>query len=344
MWRFVLAVSLLCCSSDASVTCKDENGGQVDWFILYKAPYQRGQLTGLEYIYIGPDKVLRRNSKLINDPRGILANTLRPIFTSTMPKDFGFISYSDQPPDGRSVSNTHGHSKGVVMVDKTGDQGVWLLHSTPRFPLRDQNKFWPNGGAANAQTFICVTFKYDQFRAIGKHLQYIGAFPFDDHIPDSFHKELKDARDGVRLPPVSTFQSLTSRGGQLFGSIAKQQSNIVTVGDLYVSIASLPEVNSDLYVQTWLERSGTPAKSFCPPQGKKVQNIESIHVTGLGEWERTKDHSKWCVATDQNRPWTCIADVNRADSQFKRRGGALCIMDKDITDTFSLFVMRAELC
>uniref|UniRef100_A0A4W6BQ84 deoxyribonuclease II n=1 Tax=Lates calcarifer TaxID=8187 RepID=A0A4W6BQ84_LATCA len=262
-----------------------------------KAPYQRGQLTGLEYIYIGPDKVLRRNSKLINDPRGIL--------------DFGFISYSDQPPDGRSVSNTHGHSKGVVMVDKTGDQGVWLLHSTPRFPLRDQNKFWPNGGAANAQTFICVTFKYDQFRAIGNVL----------------HNFIFTVSSQRSLCDLSFKYSLSNISPVL----------LLTVGDLYVSIASLPEVNSDLYVQTWLERSGTPAKSFCPPQGKKVQNIESIHVTGLGEWERTKDHSKWCVATDQNRPWTCIADVNRADSQFKRRGGALCIMDKDITDTFSLF-------
>uniref|UniRef100_A0A4W6EL98 Deoxyribonuclease-2-alpha n=1 Tax=Lates calcarifer TaxID=8187 RepID=A0A4W6EL98_LATCA len=292
-----------------------------------KAPYQRGQLTGLEYIYIGPDAHGKVTKRTGTDIKGILANTLRPIFTSTMVSvtDFGFISYSDQPPDGRSVSNTHGHSKGVLMVDKTGDQGVWLLHSTPRFPLRDQNIFWPNGGAANAQTFICVTFKYDQFRAIGNSMK-----PTCPHVyPLTFGRSSQRS-----LCDLSFKYSLSNISPVL----------LLTVGDLYVSIASLPEVNSDLYVQTWLERSGTPAKSFCPPQGKKVQNIESIHVTGLGEWERTKDHSKWCVATDQNRPWTCIADVNRADSQFKRRGGALCIMDKDITDTFSLFVMRAELC
>lgn len=52
-------------------------------------------------------------------------------------------------------------------MDKTGT-GLWLLHSTPRFPYtRDQNHFWPPSGNKNAQTFICVTFPYDEFRKIG---------------------------------------------------------------------------------------------------------------------------------------------------------------------------------
>ncbi|XP_067340906.1 plancitoxin-1-like [Channa argus] len=32
MWRLVLTVPLLCCSSEASVTCRDENDGEVDCF------------------------------------------------------------------------------------------------------------------------------------------------------------------------------------------------------------------------------------------------------------------------------------------------------------------------
>lgn len=65
-------------------------------------------------------------------------------------------------------------------------------------------------------------------------------------------------------------------------------------------------------------------------------NIQMIN-TGkykLGQWESTNDHSKWCVSTNQNRPWTCIADVNRADTQFSRHGGALCINNKIITKMF----------
>uniref|UniRef100_A0A0E9PSY3 Uncharacterized protein n=1 Tax=Anguilla anguilla TaxID=7936 RepID=A0A0E9PSY3_ANGAN len=41
MWRVVLTVSLLwwgICSSEAKVTCKNENDHEVDWYILYKVP------------------------------------------------------------------------------------------------------------------------------------------------------------------------------------------------------------------------------------------------------------------------------------------------------------------
>ncbi|XP_049909868.1 plancitoxin-1-like [Epinephelus moara] len=176
MWRFVLTVSLLCWRSEGTVTCRDKNNGIVDWYIIYKAPTQTPSLTGLEYLYIdstGMTKMVPStpNYKSIKDPNGVLANTLRPLFTPirSMPQDFGFISYSDQPPGGHAAQ-MFGHSKGVLMVNKTGT-GVWLLHSTPRFPFRrDPTHFWPGTGARNAQTFICVTFSYDMFRNIGNEL------------------------------------------------------------------------------------------------------------------------------------------------------------------------------
>ncbi len=141
------------------------------------------------------------------------------------------------------------------MVDKTST-GVWLLHSTPQFPFRrDPNHFWPSSGEKHAQTFICVTFPYNQFSHIGNelsyktlyiytfvlelnvtecvtlfsgsHLQYIGAFPFEHDVPADFHQELKDAVNWVQRPPSNNFQPLTSTdpsGAYTFYSIAKQES------------------------------------------------------------------------------------------------------------------------
>ena len=57
----------------------------------------------------------------------------------------------------------------MMEKDKTG---LWLLHSTPRFPKIGQS-FWPKSGTKNAQTFICVTFNYDQFKAIGNPSSYL---------------------------------------------------------------------------------------------------------------------------------------------------------------------------
>ncbi|XP_039636430.1 deoxyribonuclease-2-beta-like [Perca fluviatilis] len=195
MWRILLMVSLLCWSADGQhVTCKNEKDQPVDWYIIYKAP------AGLEYIYIdsaGKKKETSKDhNKLIDHPDGVLANTLRPIFTPSTPDNFGFITYSDQPPPiGTGPASKFGHSKGVVMMNKD-ETGVWLSHSTPQFPFtRDQNNFYPPSGAMNAQTFICVTFNYNQFQHIGQHLLDIAAFPFDHHIPDRFHKELIDVTE-----------------------------------------------------------------------------------------------------------------------------------------------------
>lgn len=50
-------------------------------FIIYKAPAVQS-MNGLRYIYIDSNGATETpNNKLINDPGGILANTLRPLFT-----------------------------------------------------------------------------------------------------------------------------------------------------------------------------------------------------------------------------------------------------------------------
>lgn len=60
----------------------------INRYILYKAPEQN-VLTGLEYIYMdsggkrkmSPASVSPASYKPINHPQGVLANTLRPLFT-----------------------------------------------------------------------------------------------------------------------------------------------------------------------------------------------------------------------------------------------------------------------
>lgn len=52
-------------------------------YIIYKTPRSQ-QLTGLDYIYMDSTGVIETtpNNKGINHPDGILANTLKPLFTS----------------------------------------------------------------------------------------------------------------------------------------------------------------------------------------------------------------------------------------------------------------------
>ncbi|XP_023188831.1 deoxyribonuclease-2-beta-like isoform X2 [Xiphophorus maculatus] len=349
MWSFLLVFGLLCWGSHGSVTCKDDSDAEVDWYILYKMPYNvptpNEPTTGTEYFYMDSKG---RNLELnnINSANSALGNTLRPLFRSirNMDETFGFISYSDQPPGCDAKPNRFGHSKGLVMVDSTST-GVWILHSTPQFPFRrEQNNFWPTSGNRNAQTFICVTFNYNQFTTIGTHLKYINAFPFEHYIPDDFHEELKNVvkwTEGSPYRPDKVEVSmLTSKGNQGFQIFAKQAHNNEEVGDLYRSIAN--NIKSDIYAQTW-RCPDDQSKSYCPSPWSVI-NVEGLRVGNQKTWNPNVDHSKWCVAKDQNKHWTCIADMNRAVSQFKRFGGALCIHLEWVQRHFLRFVNHPQPC
>lgn len=115
--------------------------------------------------------------------------------------------------------------------------------------------------------------------------------------------------------------------------------NLLADGDLYYTIAQL--VNSDVNVQTWGVQRHRKS-SYCSDT-VSVYNIKTIN-TDVGKWDTGSDHSKWCVTRNVTTPWTCIADVNRASSQYTRRGGALCINDERITSMFLKFVKDTENC
>ncbi|MED6295465.1 hypothetical protein CHARACLAT_032158 [Characodon lateralis] len=110
MWSFFLLVGLLCSSCQASVTCKNGDGAQVDWYILYKAP-RMSSTSGSEYIYIDSNGKKQFNN--INSHQGVLARTLQPLFRPirNMEEAFGFIIYSDQPPGCSADPKKFGHSK-----------------------------------------------------------------------------------------------------------------------------------------------------------------------------------------------------------------------------------------
>ncbi|KAL3977015.1 Down syndrome cell adhesion molecule-like protein 1 [Sarotherodon galilaeus] len=326
LWMIVLTVGLLGSHCEGAISCKNENGDNVDWFILYKKP------AGFDYVYIdSTDQNLKENNKVkpVNHQAGFLAHTLKPYFERS--SDFEFVAYNDQPPKGKeekekkTVSSTYGHSKGVVMMDTTNV--VWLLHSTPNFPAGDEsNHFYPDTGKTYAQIFMCVTLKSTESAQIAQHLKDINAYIFKEHK----HKKLKDSSNNPRTLPYHG--DLLSAGGSQFKRFVKQVSKKrdPKEGDLYVTIADT--LQSDLYIQTWRSVSKDPKKRpLSETEKKKLVTITSVK-TAAGEWSCGCDHSKWCVS--ESKDWMCVGDSNREPSQFERPGGALCINNPSVAEAF----------
>ncbi|KAG8003722.1 Plancitoxin-1, partial [Nibea albiflora] len=163
--RLLLIVGILFQGCDSDVKCRNDDGREVDWYILYKLPKMADD--GLSYMYMDESTSgWKLSREKINSKSGTLANTLKPLFDFYDKKqsvNFGYMLYNDQPPNG-TRSASYGHSKGVVMLDE--QTGVWLSHSTPKFPTYRNKDFWPTSGNPNAQTFMCVTYPYSEFKRI----------------------------------------------------------------------------------------------------------------------------------------------------------------------------------
>lgn len=106
-----------------SLTCRNEDGEPVDWFIMYKVPLLQKETSkllssGYSYAFVSGPSVKTSTSrvraffqsdqgegrpeswelsdKLITDNSSILGQTLAPLYQSSVKSSF--VMYNDQPP------------------------------------------------------------------------------------------------------------------------------------------------------------------------------------------------------------------------------------------------------
>ncbi|XP_034002724.1 deoxyribonuclease-2-alpha-like isoform X3 [Trematomus bernacchii] len=249
MMGLLLTVGIVFQLSESRVTCRNDEGNEVDWYILYKLPLGHSD-NGLSYLYMDESTDGWKLSKhTIDSSSGTLANTLEPLLDYYVRKTegFGYILYNDQL-EKKTVSSSYGHSKGVVMLDRA--TGVWLSHSTPKFPTDQSKSFWPESGNVN---------------------------------------------------------------------------------DLYSGLI-VDDMEENLYVKGWGNKGRSVLlPSDCSTPHHHVYNVKKVKLLET-VYNDTQDHSKWCVAPISG--WTCIADLNRHESQKYRGGGAICIKDVAVAKAF----------
>ncbi|XP_048378079.1 deoxyribonuclease-2-alpha isoform X2 [Stegostoma tigrinum] len=318
----VLACLAVTCSvyfAASDISCYDDDGQPVDWFIVYKLPKHVGK-TGLQYMYMdSSSNGWRTGNRLINDTDRAVGGTLQQLYEKSKQQrdQVAYVLYNDQV--NATLTSYGGHTKGIVLLDDV--RGFWLVHSTPFFPPRtDQSYKWPHNGKKNGQSFLCVTYRYDQFKDIGTQLLYNNPHVYDHSIPPSFAKDLVNlnkAATGERLerPP---WQNLYS--GWVAGSF-----------------------QSDLLVQTWPNSAHTLPSNCTMPYS--VYNVKVITFSTYTSFESSMDHSKWCVTRPGSGvKWTCIGDINRDQAQEHRGGGTVCTDDPVVWDSFSSLVTSCEFC
>ncbi|XP_053160124.1 deoxyribonuclease-2-alpha isoform X1 [Hemicordylus capensis] len=344
----ILLFSVALDTVQGGISCYDDSGQPVDWFITYKLPkpHRSPVAEGMRYMYQdGRTQGWVQGRSLMNSTEGAVGRTLQQLYTEAARRqdETAYVLYNDEPPS-KLLFSSKGHTKGVILLDRT--QGFWMLHSTPHFPPSVEEKMysWPHSGLPNGQTFLCITLPYSQFKEIGNQLLYTEPEVYDSSVEGTFAQDfpaLLNASEGqhIQEQPWNSSVTLTTLGGKEFVSFAKFRA---FDDDLYSGWLA-PALASDLYVEFWLRSRGI-LPSNCSGHFR-VYNMEELAFPDPSITFHTMvDHSKWCVGTESDPGWACVGDMNRNEAEEQRGGGALCCRDAAIWKAFRNLVKKYTDC
>merc|ERR1712080_122012 len=134
--------------------------------------------------------------------------------------------------------------------------------------------------------------------------------------------------------------SLSSQAGIHFTSFAKYTD---WDKDLYADLVA-PSLQVPRAVETWPNDPGKMPSRCQPPF--IVENVNEMDFVELDDDDFTTkhDHAKWAISLDVKRPYVCIGDINRMDTQRKRGGGTLCFLNPTVWKTFKNSIKVMEEC
>ena len=333
-----LVVLMTCHQSNAAiVSCRNEDGTELDWFTVYKLP--KDKKADNEYIkkgtayatFTSANENFVLSSTSINSTKSIAGQTLNILyntnFNSTLNK-IGYIMYNDQSPmPDASDSDARAHAKGVIIFDDKNV--VWLVHSVPKFPPAASHagsQYWINPKQCKyGQSMICMSMPISQLDTILKQLKIAWTQVYDFYIPPkhTMSQTLIAFANSSRIKDMpSSKETLTSNKGQQFIALHKSSK---FGADLYRDLVG-PELGSTVFAETWTNGVGTtPSNCSCPNSVFNINSIKLPYIT----FPNSKDHSKIGIVLSGKVPkYLCIGDINRQNSQTERGGGTICINNK----------------
>lgn len=302
---------------------------------MYKLPIMQKQRDvllrrGVGYIYMTSDDVSewKYSKKSINDTNSIPGRTLAPLYNDD--GKLFHILYNDDPPN-IAMSLYWGHTKGAVLFN--GKEGLWLIHSSPRFPIEPvtektingtngpekvsikNNYFYPPSAVKFGQSFLCISLPASQMNALGLQLMYNRPRIYSSEIPQLVKNNFPNLtsaaeKEYVKKAPWFNKISLKSKSGTEFISYAKaRQFNKELYSDWVAA-----DLQSDMLVETWSNGAGE-LPSNCKNKFQ-VLDVKEVAVKlnqndTFVKFKNSQDHSKWAVTSEQNNTVVCIGDINR---------------------------------
>mgnify|MGYP000904092074 FL=1 len=325
---FFLAIA----SGVHALDCLDSSGHSIAWWAKIKLP---GNLHTAAHLYYDArdDSAKSQNfkafSKSVDDAGTALYRTLDQL--NSIPRSsVKILAFNDEFPSGKTFSG-RAHAKGVVAYDPKTQTGFYLMHSTPKYPAIDNNKVnpkIPKTGLIYGQNYMCITIGANGLAAVLSSLSV--------SQPNVYY-------DNGKLTPKTANQNSIINAipirmnGQRIEHISKSPSYQEY---LYSTIIG-PHFGVNLAVESWSHPVEPP---LCTGKYTCV-NVNQVKYNNQITWNVGQDHSKWAVSVGSQRRVACFGDINRAASQKKRGGGALCFDgNSNLYYALSNFIVQKDQC
>jgi len=250
-----------------------------------------------------------------------------------------WILFNDEPPsdDPKEVGadpEGSAHAKGAVCWNDT--QLIYLLHSVPKFPMRDEahaNTFVPkripDAETIYGQSFCSLLLPIEQLDVLFTHLHLDDPLVYERNDPA--HKWGKR----TRLPAGS---DLITHVEEFYKCPDDSDACAVTI-DL---ISKSAKWNQCLFADYISSHYGP---LLCETWGRSWRSntdtaIAAQEVTWKDgtSYHSSQDHSKWACSSEENGAWCGVFDGNFMTSQKKRGFGGVIIHCKPLADSFKKMV------
>ena len=355
--------------------CINDAGKAVDSWLIIKKP------KGIEYFYYDSyEKSFKTSPNSLNDTfSGALTYTMKQLWSSNT----NYVMYNDQIPkldtyyndlyndvyndllEDDSTATNYGHTKGLFAFDTINENGFWITHSIPLFPLgpKQSNKYIGLGSNAftYAQDALCLSVSADTINDMASMFllnrpqiyEYKITIDIDKDIEDKYknkyknkykyenkYENIKRLVDGeYSKMKVCESTYLETQDGTRFILYSKtgEWNN-----DLY-SYCITPSLQDTLLVETWIR--GSAIGPSCPVSKYDTLDVKYLDfvVDGISNgWAETQDHSKWTIT--ENKNIICMGDINRMTTQYSRGGGSACFEDDILHSIFKQATTQTNKC
>lgn len=320
--------------SALGLSCIDEKGADVDWWLMVKHPKSAGAGSGTDYVFVTSKDVsaLSPSSKQVTDADSLLGKQLAGIYSGSVPN---YVLYNDQTPDGK-WSEEYGHSKGFFAYD--GQSGFWVQHSVPHFPNYVKDGYeYGHGQEMYGQHAFCMTMLPDSINDLAGVMKYSNGWIYD-HKTDGSLSNVEDIISGKTVSTGTIVKDISTKWGTL-----KLAGKTVAFNQDMLQQVVAPTLKQSMLYQSWLNTGGKLGP-YCPSSGFDVFDIESLHISSSDTHETREDHSKWAVSKAASSTWFCGVDNNHVESQYKRSGLAVCIQNESLSRLMRATAAQSDTC